>query len=51
MIKALLISFGLLFLVCLVAELGMDLLPRLFRSKPNQGQKEESHNKSIESDK
>ena len=51
MLKALLISFGSLFLVCLVAELGMYLAPRIFKGWQKKNQKDQSQNKSMESDK
>ena len=40
MLKNLLISFGLLFLVCFVAALGMDIVPKLFKRKVSKKQKE-----------
>ncbi|MBN2272481.1 MAG: hypothetical protein JXN61_17850 [Sedimentisphaerales bacterium] len=41
MIKALLISFGLVFLVNLVAQMGMDASTHLFKSKQTKSQNEE----------
>ena len=46
MLKALLISFGSLFLVYFVAELGMDIVPRLFKRRASKKKPTELHNKT-----
>ena len=47
MFRVLLVSFGSVFLVVLLANLGMELVPRLFGRKKSD---RESQNKALESD-
>ena len=51
MIKNLLLAFGSVFLVVLVTDLGMKLIPKLFGRKTKKKDKDQSHNKGMESDK
>jgi len=46
MLKALLISFGSLFLVYFVAAVGMDIVPKLFKRRASKKRPTELHNKT-----
>ena len=48
MLKALLISFGSLFIVYFVAEIGMDIVPKLFKRIVTKKRPRESTSKKDE---